>query len=103
MIRHLAIIPLLAAGIALAGCVSSSGVSTIQQTVVAACGYLPTVATIEDLINLNSPTLATATQIARAICAAVTVKGGAGGPEARGPGVGPARVDGVIIHGKFVR
>jgi len=92
-----------ALAVGLAGCVSTSGVSTIQQTVVAACGFLPTVSTIEDLINLNSPALATATQIARAICAAVTVKGGAGGPTARGPGVGPARVQGVTIHGKFVR
>ena len=92
-----------ALAVALAGCVSTSGVSTIQHTVVSACGYLPTVATIEDLINLNSPALATATQIAKAICAAVTVKGGAGGPEARGPGVGHPQVDGVPIHGKFVR
>ena len=103
MIRQTLIAVALCGGVALAGCVSTSGVSTIQQTVVAACGFLPTATTIEDIINLNSPVLATATEIAKAICAAVTVKGGAGGPTARGPGVGPATVHGVHIHGKFVR
>lgn len=89
--------------VALAGCVSASNVSGIQQAVVAACGYLPTVSTVEDIVNLNSHALKTATQIAQAICAAVTIHGGAGGSEARGPGVGLPVVHGVIIRGKFVR
>lgn len=90
--------------LSLAACnVSASGVSTIQQDAVTACGFLPTVATIENLINLNSPLLASATAIVSAICKAVVIKGGAGGPTARGRGVGTPTVQGVQIFGKFVK
>lgn len=80
-----------------------SGISGIQQAVVKACGFLPTVSTVENLLNLNSPILVTVNDFAKAICNAVTIKGGAGGPSARGPGAATPTVLGVQIHGKFVK
>lgn len=76
---------------------SGSGVSVIQADAQLICGFLPAVATVEALLNLNSPTLQSATQIAQAICAAVAPKKSVRSVRA------VQSVQGVPIRGRFVR
>ena len=68
----------------------------VQSAAVAACGFLPTAATVANIIAANNSTLTTATSVASAICAAVVgAKGGRLG------GATP-NVNGVQVHGRFV-
>ena len=68
----------------------------VQNAAVQACGFLPTAATVAGLITA-SPYLATASAVAGAICAAVAPA------KAGGKLRGAPMVNGVAIHGKFVR
>lgn len=95
----------------LAGCATTSGtpsidVGQVQQAAIAACGFLPTVETVVGIIatfatgGAAAPVVATAEGVAEAICSAVVPKAAArrgGAPAA------PPAVNGVVIHGQFVR
>jgi len=87
--------------VALAGCAgmpSTSDISArakeIQGYTKLACSFVPTIATIVSIINAGAGAALT---IANDICAAVTTAPLAdGGPR-------QAKVNGVVIRGKFVR
>lgn len=93
-----------AASLLLAGCAtsgsggSSISVSTVQNAAVTACGFLPTVSTVANLIASNNALVSSAESIASAICAAVA-------PAKQSGKFGAARasVNGVAVRGKFVR
>ncbi len=90
----------------LCGCATSGGVTTIggldvktiQSTAVAVCGFLPTAATVGNIIAAGNPILTTAEAIAEAICAAVSPAKAA----TRHGGALPT-VSGVVIKGKSLR
>ena len=92
-----------AVALSLAGCGTTSPISigpltpaSVPTAAVAACGFLPTLATVANIIAANNSTLSTATAVASAICAAVVgAKGGRLG------GATP-NVNGVQVHGRFV-
>lgn len=102
MHKLLLTIPLIAL---LSGCATTTGTdqkSLIEQVriaAVAACGFLPTVATVADIIATGNPIVVTAGTIANAICTAVNQIP----PQARRRGAAPVVVAGVVVHGKFVR
>jgi hypothetical protein len=90
----------------LAGCVTTAQiddtVNKAQQYAVTACGFLPTVSTVAQILSSfvpgASPVEAIAHQAATAICKAVTpVKSSIRRGDAR------PSVNGIIIDGKFVR
>jgi len=79
-------------GLVLASCSSQPSwefIDQVQQAVVAACGFFPTVATILAILGLHDSSLQTVQQIAAAICAALA---------SRSP-----QVKGVAIQGRYVR
>ncbi|HXP09025.1 MAG TPA: hypothetical protein VN828_11045 [Acidobacteriaceae bacterium] len=101
----------LSASIALGGCASTSGtiatattnasttIAAIQQAAVAACSFLPTTATVANLIGTVAGVgteTSVATTLAASICAAVSPKA-----SAKRGGAAPV-VNGVTIHGRFV-
>ena len=104
----------LAGAVALGGCASTGGTGTtttsaditatiqqVQQAAVAACAFLPTTATVANLIGTATGVGAEtqlATTIAGQICAAVSATTTSG---ARRAGAVPT-VHGVVIHGRFV-
>ena len=107
MTRLILVAPM-AAAIALAGCVTTSGTNSIVAEVqaltaaadafkVTACAFVPTATTIINIIAKGNPALATASEIATAICAAVAPK-----PALRRAALAPM-VDGVIVEGHFVK
>ena len=72
----------------------------VSAAAVAACGFLPTVQTVETMLNANS-TVQTAQAIAQAICSLATAKAGKLGGAPMAPGmIIPV---GFVVHGKFVR
>lgn len=100
---------------ALGGCASTTGANTgttaanninsviaqIQQASVAACSFLPTTATIANILGTVAGVGAEtqlATTVASQICAAVSPAAKAN----RAAGAAPT-VNGVVIHGRFVR
>lgn len=103
----------LAGGLALGGC-SSTGqlvnpfangtldVASIQNAAVAVCGFLPTASTVAGIISAASGgsgglVIATVDQAAAAICQAVVpLKAGR-------HGAAVPMVNGVVVHGRFVR
>jgi hypothetical protein len=90
----------LALFVALGGCATTSNtdiVSEVQTITTTACSFVPTADTIIALVG-SSPALTTAAAIADAICAAVTPKAAS-----RKRGATPPIVNGVVIHGSFVR
>src|SRR5665213_1697799 len=92
----------LAAALALAGCQttgSNSVVTQVQTIAQAACAFVPTAATIIAIIAKGNPALATAAEMATAICAAVVPKFAA----RRATSLVSPMVDGVIIEGHFVK
>lgn len=98
----------LAASLMLAGCTSSNTFVTNTTTVlndiaaatVAACGFVPAVKTIEQILNASNGVLS-ATEIAGVICKAVTNK-----PAAKRGDVAAATIEVngqvIVIHGNFV-
>ena len=73
-------------------------VDEVIETTVDACGFLPTAATVANIIAAGNPSMMTATAIAGAICAAVTPK-----PPIMGLMEAVPMVNGVPIEGHFVR
>jgi hypothetical protein len=101
--RKLAYALLTAGSIGLGGCASitpanvTTVISQVQADAVAVCGFLPTAATVANIISAGNPLIATVSAIAEAICSAVLpAKLG------RKLAVIPT-VNGVPIHGRFVR
>jgi len=91
----------LAAALALAGCQTTgtnSIVVQVQAAATLACSFVPTAATIIAIVAKGNPALATAAEMAAAICAAVVPK-----PAARLRGAVAPSVDGVIVEGHFVK
>ncbi len=100
-------LPLLAA-LTLGGCATNAGggfdISAVQNATVAACRFLPTASTVANIIAAGNPLLATAEAIAAAICAAVLPTAPAPLPPVLARrGVVVPTVNGVVIHGTFVR
>jgi hypothetical protein len=90
----------LALFVAFGGCATTSNtdlVSEVQAITTTACSFVPTADTIIALSG-SSPALTTAAALADAICAAVTPK-----PASSKRGVTLPTVNGVVIHGSFVR
>lgn len=98
-----------AGALTLAGCNSvtptpaptvTPSVNDIQRVVVTACGFLPAVTTIANIISA-SPTVMTATEIAGLVCKAVTTK------SARKGGYAPKSVivgnKVILLNGEFVK
>jgi hypothetical protein len=79
---------------------TAAQIAQIRSTATQICGYLPTVSTVVSILGVFVPSVGafsdTATQIAGQICGAVTAK------SARRGGGLPV-VQGVAVHGKFVR
>ena len=101
MNRNLIFAAPLVAALALSGCQTTganSVVAQVQAIAQAACAFVPTAATIIAIVAKGNPALATAAEMATAICAAVAPK-----PAARLLGALAPSVDGVIVEGHFVR
>ena len=101
----------LSVAVALGGCATTPGtistattnvsavISEVQQAAVAACAFLPTTATVANIIGTVAgvgPETTLATTIAAQICSAVSAS-----KSARRGGAAPT-VNGVAIHGRFV-
>src|ERR1019366_531813 len=92
--------------IMLGGCSTTGGmitgaqlISDVQQAAIAVCGFVPTAATVGNIIAVGNPLIATADAIAAAICSVV----GAAPKTAAGKFRGTLpMVNGVAIHGRFV-
>lgn len=91
------------------GCAGTTTVATVQSAVVkvqqaaiAACGYLPTATTVSGIIATLAPGVAPAENavlsIAQQICAAVTVSKTSLFASRKAP-----TVNGIVVHGRFVR
>lgn len=99
----------LAGALGLGGCVTTGGftpeqeaqIAAVQAAAVQVCGFLPTVSTITQIVSSFVPGagagVAVGTQIAQAICGAVTAKGLKKGV------AGTPMVNGVAVKGQFVR
>ena len=72
-------------------------VVAVRETTRKLCGFLPTVETVLALLAVNNPAVATASIIARKICAAVSAP-----RPVTLMGDAPIMVDGVEIKGEFV-
>lgn len=116
--RMLLLLPLVCAGLLLAGCDQTTGPSKaatdiattittatstvkekaklVQDYAVNFCGYLPTIASITSIFNTSMGS--NVAVVGTAICNAVTNL-----PLADGPGRRVPKVNGVVIHGKFVK
>jgi hypothetical protein len=110
-IRNLFLVGAMSGAVALGGCASIGGgtgttaanittvISQVQQASVAACAFLPTTATVAQIIGTAAGVgveTTLATTIAAQICAAVSPTA-----KARRGGAAPT-VNGVTIHGRFV-
>lgn len=107
-------LPLMLGGCATVGTGTSGfpfSVAGIQAAAVAACKFLPTAATVANVLAGANPAVATAESIASAICAAVVTTTSVTATPAGAQGLfaapaTPARVpmvNGVVIKGKFVK
>lgn len=87
---------LVALALTLSGCWTKEDVdakvTTVREATVKICGYLPTVATVTNILAAGDPTVLTATAISTAICAAVKTQAL----------LGCKQVAGVCIEGQFV-
>jgi hypothetical protein len=105
MLRKFAIAAAAAATLAACSSVITPGTSQIDQVrqyAVTACGFLPTVETVANIIGTFSggaaPAITSVSQVADAICSAVLSTGGTKRSRAAAP-----RVNGVVVQGTFVR
>jgi hypothetical protein len=99
MLRKFMLAAPVAVALSLGGCAgvdTATVISQVQQAAVLACGFLPTAATVANILAAGNPALQVASAVATAICTAVTAKG------ARRGGAIP-NVNGVEVHGKFVQ
>jgi len=103
--RKILLVAPLVAAFMLSGCATTGGTSNtdiikqIREAAVAACGFLPTINTVAQILASGNPIVATASGVAGAICAAVANLP----PAAARRGAAPPTVAGVVIHGRFVR
>jgi hypothetical protein len=107
MLKKTILVAAAAAAVGLAGCTPSSvgnsaEISQIQQAAVAACAFLPTVTTVADILAKNSSAVATAEQVAAAICAAV-VPAPKTSSKFKLTLIEPINLSGITIDGKFVK
>jgi hypothetical protein len=94
------LVVVLALSAALGACATTPNddiVAEVQTITTTACSFVPTADTIIALVG-SGPTLTTAAAIADAICAAVTPKLASSKRRAT-----PPTVNGIVIHGSFVR
>lgn len=109
LFRNIFLVGAMSAAVALGGCATggitgtttniTSTITQVQQAAVAACSFLPTTATVANILGTVAGVGAEtqlATTIAAQICAAVSQKSAARGSAA-------PEVNGVAIHGRFVR
>jgi len=97
----------LLAAMALGGCASTGTgttttaqiISDAQQAATLACGFVPTAATVANIISVGNPLVSTASAIAQAICSAVAAVPVTAAGKFRGT---LPTVNGVVIHGRFV-
>jgi hypothetical protein len=108
----------LAASIGLAGCSTTATnggsvtapdvlaiITQVQSYTKVACGFVPTAATIINIIGSAVPGVAVATSIAEAVCTAIAPPPMAAGKKSfvaksvKGFTVTPGAVNGVIVHG----
>lgn len=75
-------------------------VTKIQAGAVRLCGFLPTVDTVLALLSTANPTVATASIIAKKICAAVTNAKSVS--TLMGGEMPKPMVDGIVIEGEFI-
>ena len=105
MLRRILLAAPLIGLLSLGGCATTGSnvnaiVEQVRQVAVATCGFLPTVATVVDIIAAGNPLISGASAIASAICAAVnSIPPRTAG---RRGGAVPT-VAGVVVHGRFVR
>jgi hypothetical protein len=104
-------IGVLAASLTLANCASTgitpstiqSAVTQVQQAAISACGFLPTAATVSGILATLIPGAAAVeqmvSQVAQQICAAVAPLKG----RKLGAALAAPTVNGVVVHGRFVR
>jgi hypothetical protein len=90
----------------LGGCATTGGtvttaqlISDAQQAATVACGFVPTAATVANIISVGNPLISTASAIAQAICSAVAAAPTTAAGKFRGA---LPTVNGVVIHGRFV-
>ena len=98
--RKLTILLLTASSITLGSCAGTlpPTVASVQQLAVAVCGFLPTAATVANIISAGNPLVMTGEAIAAAICQAVTPAKLSG----KRLGAITPMVGNVIVHGRFV-
>jgi hypothetical protein len=78
-------------------------VEDIRLATVRLCGFMPTVATVVNILALGRPTMLAATGVATAICVALTRK-----KQEQASGVAtlvdtPPMIEGVVIEGEWVK
>jgi len=105
--------------VALGGCASTGGgvpsttqadiealIGQVQFYTKAACGFVPTAATIAAIVSGGNPGVIAATSIAQAICTAIVpplMKGAFVAKSVKGMSVTPGSVNGIRIEGTRVR
>ncbi len=91
---------LLLGTLALAGCASipsQGGIKDIQSAAASICKFVPTAQTVANILLSSNMAVASTLAVATAICSAVTTAPLAdGGPR-------QAKVNGVVIRGRFVK
>ena len=97
------VIPI-AAMFSLGGCATIGGLSAptvaqVQAAAVAACSFLPTAATVANIIAAGNPLVSTAGAIAQAICSALASSNVRSSARLRAT---QPMVGNVVIHGRFV-
>jgi hypothetical protein len=78
-------------------------VEEIRLATARLCGFLPTVATVVNILALGRPTMLAATGVATAICVAITKK-----KQEQATGVAalldtPPMIEGIVIEGEWVK
>lgn len=101
---------IMCSGLALGGCVTTDQVNTevtdIQQAAVAACGFLPSVATVAAIVGVwtnTTPAIDLANAIATSICQSVTAQGVRRSAAVSTPVYVAPSGQVIAIQGKFVR
>ena len=86
-------------GCATMGGLSAPTVAQVQAAAVAACSFLPTAATVANIIAAGNPLVTTAGAIAQAICSALASSSVRSSARLRAT---QPMVGNVVIHGRFL-
>lgn len=99
-----------AIGLTLAGCETTmtaekiaTAIAQIRAATVAACGFLPTVDTVANIVAADNSSVQRASQVANAICQAVSPLNAAAADRRIAQTVTKPTVNGVVIKGKWVK